>query len=68
MNETKTAWVAKVENVTLAAKTPTYNSTTNVVIGYSSKYQIKIVAKYKLDNVEKVIYDTVNVDKTVAAE
>lgn len=68
LNETKTAWEAKVENVTLAAKTPEYNSTTNVVTRYSSKYQIKIVAKYNLDNVETVTYDTVEVFKTVAAE
>ena len=68
LNKEKTAWEAKVEDVTLAAKTPAYNTTTNDVIGYSSTYQIKIVAKYNLDNVEKVTYDTVNVYKIVIAE
>lgn len=66
LNEAKTAWEAKVENVTLAAKTPEYSSTTNDLTGYSSTYQIKIVAKYNLDNVEKVTYrtlGTVNKDK-----
>lgn len=66
LNEAKTAWEAKVENVTLAAKTPVYSSTTNDLTGYSSTYQIKIVAKYNLDNVEKVTYrtfGTVNKDK-----
>lgn len=68
LNKEKTAWEAKVEDVTLAAKTPAYNTTTNDVSGYSSTYQIKIVAKYNLDNVEKVTYDTVNVYKIVIAE
>lgn len=66
LNEAKTAWEAKVENVTLAAKTPVYSSTTNDLTSYSSTYQIKIVAKYNLDNVEKVTYrtlGTVNKDK-----
>lgn len=71
LNETKTAWVAKVENVTLAAITPTYNSTTNDLTGYESKYQIKIVAEYNLvDNVEKVTFkkdkETIVVSKAKA--
>ena len=64
LNETKTAWEAKVEDVTLAAKTPEYDPTTNDVTGYNSTYQIKIVAKYNLvDNVEKVTYYKETVSK-----
>lgn len=64
LNETKTAWEAKVEDVTLAAKTPEYDPTTNDVTGYKSTYQIKIVAKYNLvDNVEEVTYREVEVAK-----
>lgn len=64
LNETKTAWEAKVEDVTLAAKTPEYDPTTNDVTGYKSTYQIKIVAKYNLvDNVEEVTYREVDVAK-----
>ena len=66
LNETKTAWEAKVENVTLAAKTPVYTSITNKEYGYESTYQIKIVAKYNLDNVEEVKYSKVTVSKNVA--
>lgn len=66
LNEAKTAWEAKVENVTLAAKTPVYDSTTNELTRYESTYQIKIVAKYKLDNVEKVTYATESVSKNKA--
>lgn len=68
LNETKTAWEAKVKNVTLAAKTPVYDSTTNKETKYESTYQIKIVAKYKLDNVEKVTYGSQYVYKDVKAE
>lgn len=66
LNETKTAWEAKVENVTLAAKTPVYDLTTNELTKYESTYQIKIVAKYKLDNVEKVTYSSQYVYKNKA--
>lgn len=68
LNKGETAWKAKVENVVLAAKTPVYDDlkpAVKDVIRYESTYQIKIVAKYKLDNVEKVTYKSQYVSKTV---
>lgn len=67
LNKDKTAWKAKVENVLLEAKTPEYSNNPAIkdVVGYKSTYQIKIVAKYKLDNVEKVTYQSRNVSKIV---
>lgn len=68
LNKDETAWKAKVENVILDAKTPVYDSNKPAikdVIRYESTYQIKIVAKYKLDNVEKVTYQSQPVYKNV---
>lgn len=67
LNKDETAWKAKVENVILDAYTPEYSNNTAIkdVTGYKSTYQIKIVAKYKLDNVEKVTYSKVEVEKDV---
>lgn len=68
LNKDETAWKAKVENVILDAYTPVYDPNKPAekeVIRYESTYQIKIVAKYKLDNVEKVTYQSQDVYKNV---
>lgn len=65
LNESKTAWEAKVKGITLAATTEKRDELTNKLVGYYDTYAIKFVKTNPVINYTKTNYTTVDVKKTV---
>lgn len=66
LNESKTAWEAKVKGITLAATTKEKDPLTDKTTGYKDTYAIKFVKTNPVINYTKTDYSTVVVTKTVA--
>lgn len=65
LNESKTAWEAKVKGITLAATTKEKDPLTDKTTGYKDTYAIKFVKTNPVINYTKTDYTTVVATKTV---